>query len=294
MALPLAGLVLLFAAWSVYWWVADGYARTFAAEQRTKLAAEGINLVCASEAWGGYPFRFEFDCHAPKLSLKGGTEVSASRVLAVAQAYNPGHVILLVDSPMTVARAGGSPVTVTHGRAIVSLRMIGTGAVELSAEIPDAKLGGWASAADIQLFARPGAAPGTLDVAARLKDARATIPGRPPIAVDRAQAIATVDGPLHATIADLSASLGDTRAWAKGDAGIDAEHRPQGRITVATNDFKGLMSILDPQLALSDKQRAGLAMVATVMGREAKTDVAAQAGELFVGPVKIGNLPPLY
>lgn len=292
--LPLIAMLVLFAAWSAYWWIADRYAEQIVAEQRLRLAAQGIALACGKESWGGYPFRFEFDCASPRITVKDRAKLSAGHVLAVAQAYNPTHLILLIDGPSAIEAPGQPPLAASHGRAIVSLRMIGRNNAELSADIPDVRIADVASAADVQLFSRPGTAPATFDIAARLKDARAALPGRPPIAADHAQAIATIDGPLHATIADISAEFGTARIWAKGDAGLDAAHRPRGRLTVATNDLKGMMAILDPQLDLTDKQRAGLAMALAFLGKEAKTDIAAQDGELRVGPLNLGPLAPLF
>lgn len=294
MLLPLAAVVLLFAAWSTYWWIADGFAQKTAAAQRAKLAARGVTLACAHESWGGYPFRFEFDCTSPRLEMRDRGTFTATHVLAVAQAYNPTHVVLLVDGPTTVASPAAAPITASHDRAMISLRMIGLHDAEVSADIPNVSVANLASAGDVQLFSRPGPKPGTLDVAARLKDAKAAAPGRPPLALDSAQAIATIDQPLHATISDISAARGEVRVWTSGDAGLDAAHRPQGTLTVATNDLKGLMAIVNPQLALNDKQRQALTMMLAFLGKEAKTTVTAANGQLSVGPLKLGALPPLF
>jgi hypothetical protein len=294
MFLPLAALVSAFLAWSAYWWIADGYARQVTADQRARLAARGLTLTCGRETWGGYPFRFEFDCTNPRLAAKDRGTVAAAHVLAIAQAYNPTHLVLLVDGPTTAAPAGAAPLTATHDRAMISLRMIGMHDVELSADVPNVKIEGLASAADLQLFSRPGLAPGSIDVAARLTTLKATPPGRPPLALDSAQAIATLDQPLHATVSDISAALGQVRVWTAGDAGLDSEHRPTGKLTVATNDLKGLMAILDPQLALTDKQRQAFAMMLALLGKEAKTTITARNGELTVGPMKLGVLAPLF
>jgi hypothetical protein len=82
--------------------------------------------------------------------------------------------------------------------------------------------------------------------------------------------------------------------WTSGNAGVDAEHRPEGTLTVATNDLRGLMAIVDPQLALNDKQRQALTMMLAFLGKEAKTTVTAANGQLSVGPLKLGALAPLF
>jgi hypothetical protein len=294
MLLPLVALVLLFAAWSGYWWIADGYAQKAAAEQRARLAGHGLTLACDRESWGGYPFRFEFNCRAPRLVLQDHGSLAAAHVLAVAQAYDPTHMVLLVDGPTMAAAPGFAPVTILHGRAMISLRIIGTSDAEISADVPDVKIEGLVSAADVQLFSRPGLVPGTIDVAARLSQVKAALPGRPPLAFDSAQVIATLDRPLHATVSDISAALGTTRVWTSGDAGLDAEHRPAGKLTVATNDVKGLMAILDPQLALNEQQRTAFNLMLAFLGKEAKTTVTARDGQLSVGPVKLADLAPLF
>ena len=156
MFLPLAAVLVLFGAWSVYWWIADTLAQQTMAAQRVQLASRGMSLVCGKERWGGYPFRFEFDCSEPTLSLQGRATVSASHLLAVAQAYNPTHVILLIDGPTRVTAAGAPPIDATHGRALVSLKVKGRHDGELEAEIPQLAVGGLARAATVQLFAKTG------------------------------------------------------------------------------------------------------------------------------------------
>src|SRR5215212_1485465 len=89
---PFVLLLLVAIAWSVAWFVIRN--RTAAALD-TMLANEaraGRQWTCADRSVGGFPFRIDVVCSA--LTLRRG-DVSASfgRVEAVAQVYQPRHII---------------------------------------------------------------------------------------------------------------------------------------------------------------------------------------------------------
>src|SRR5512143_1844699 len=120
MFLPLASVILIFAVWSGYWYMADGVARREAEAGRARFAERGVTLACDGEDWGGYPFRFEFKCGRPILTLGDGTTIGGTALLSIAQAYNPLHVITLIDGPTIAVRPGDRTFVFNHDRAIVS------------------------------------------------------------------------------------------------------------------------------------------------------------------------------
>ncbi|MBI2718713.1 MAG: DUF2125 domain-containing protein [Rhizobiales bacterium] len=293
MFLPFGLVVLLFILWSGYWWFAESYVMKAAAEQRARLAGQRIDLACASESWGGYPFRFEFSCKEPRLTLPGGRSVAATAVLAVAQAYNPTHVILLIDGPTLARDPAQGDIAIGHGRAIVSLRIISAGGVEASAEVPDVNIPKLGSAGMLRAFARP-AKSGATDVAITADNLIVTPPGKPPLAADKAQLVGRLTSSFYLEISDISASKGDLKVWGKGGLAVDPSHRLEGKLTTETNDLNSLFALIDPLLDMTGEQRATLKMVLGLLGKQARTEVTARNGELFVGPMKVGDLLPVF
>ena len=102
---PLAGMILLSLLWCGYWFIAFSGARELIQAKRLEFTGRGMELTCARETWGGFPFRFEFQCETAKLQFIHDTQtynVQTTKILAIAQAYNPLHVILLVDGPTSI------------------------------------------------------------------------------------------------------------------------------------------------------------------------------------------------
>ena len=121
MLLPLAAVLLLALLWSIYWFLAAGYAKDRFAEERTRLEAQGVTLACQSESWGGYPFHFEFTCSSPVVKVRDRGEITSAKVLLTALAYAPNQIVALLDGPSTVTRNGDQPITANHQRAIAAI-----------------------------------------------------------------------------------------------------------------------------------------------------------------------------
>src|SRR5206468_2288848 len=116
MLLPLASVILIFIAWSGYWYAADNIAMREADAERARLGARGVTLACDGEYWGGYPFRFKFKCGRPILKLGDGTTVTGMALLSIAQAYNPLHVITLIDGPTIAVGPDDRTAVFNHDR----------------------------------------------------------------------------------------------------------------------------------------------------------------------------------
>jgi hypothetical protein len=68
--IPVIAVLVLAVLWSIYWFIAIGVAERTAVAQRQQLASQGLTISCTSEAWGGYPFRFEFRCTSPVIKYR--------------------------------------------------------------------------------------------------------------------------------------------------------------------------------------------------------------------------------
>jgi hypothetical protein len=292
MFLPLLLVVALFVLWSLYWLVADRTARQQVARARDRLAAQGLSLACTSETWGGYPFRFEFTCAAPVLSAPGAT-LKAAHVLAVAQAYNPFHVVSLIDGPTTVVLEGRAPVTASHATAVISVTVSGDRLAQLSGEVTSVDIPGQFEARDLVIHARPSAA-GDYDVAIDGAGLTVVPPGRPPLAADTVEFRGTVTAPSHLDISNLVVAAGAITASARGAIDLDDSHRPVGKVTVETNDARGLLDRIAPDLAMTDQQKSAANALVGFLGSTPRLDIVASDGQLFVGPIPAGRLDPLY
>ena len=293
MLAPLAAVIALLGAWSAYWFVASTLAQNYAAGARQQFAARGLSLACASEDWGGYPFRFEFSCKQPLFNLPGGQLLRSGSLFAVAQAYDPTHVVALIDGPGALTLPGGVTYDITHDRATLSVDASRDGTFHIAAEIPNFAGANLFVAKDIQLHTRP-AKDQANDIAITLENASYNSPGKPPLLVDHAQLLANLADNHEIAITDLQFTQGTLKLWGKGTVGLDAAHRIAGRIASQTNDLNQLLTVLDPHIKASEQKRATLKAFLGLLGQQAKADFVAQDGDLFIGPLKIGVLLPLY
>ena len=149
---PLTGMILLSLAWCGYWFIAFSGAKELVRAKRLEFAGRGMELNCASESWGGFPFRFEFQCETATLQFIHGNEkynIQSTKILALAQAYNPLHVLLLVDGPTSIDRT-----TVIHERALISIEAGLAKDWDASLEAASVNAHDLFTAARLKLFAR--------------------------------------------------------------------------------------------------------------------------------------------
>jgi hypothetical protein len=102
--LPLAMVVLLAAAWAGFWFYAAGRAEGAFATWRTREAAAGREVSCASQDVGGFPFRLELRCTEPAVNLrKARMSLQAKDMLAAVQVYQPTLMIAEFAGPLAVS-----------------------------------------------------------------------------------------------------------------------------------------------------------------------------------------------
>ncbi|MGH6906605.1 MAG: DUF2125 domain-containing protein [Aestuariivirga sp.] len=291
MLAPLAASLVVFLLWSGYWLVANSTAQKYAALYRDQLAERGFSFVCDAENWGGYPFRIEFTCEKPVINFPGGRSFRSQALFAVAQAYDPTHVIVLADGPSKAVLPNNEIKKLAHGQAVVSI-VARSGGTSISAEIPNFDSADVFAAENIQLHTRP-AADGGNDIALTITGAVYRPFDQPPLMIDRAQALGTLKGEVI-DITEMQIAQGNVKLWGKGAAHLDAAHRIAGQIEVQTNDLKGLFQIIDPYISLSQQDRAALLTLLGLFGQGAKAPLVARDGDIYLGPVKLGELAPLY
>lgn len=292
MVAPVIAFAGIFGLWSAYWLAARSYAIDAFTAHRAELAKQGFVLACAEEAWGGYPFRFEFSCAAPALGAPKGESLKGASLLAVAQAYNPRHVILLFDGPSEIV-ARGHGEKASHGRLIASFRLLSEGGAEASAELPGLSVEGRGSAELLQFFLRPSPEKG-FDISLLGKGISHAGPGRPPLAIDRLQVTGRLAADGRLAISALELHAGDVGISGTGEVALDSLRRPTGRLDLATDNVTGLMALIEPRLHLGEQERGLVLGALSMLAMAGPVTVTAEDGVLRVGPAKVGDLLPLY
>lgn len=301
---PLAGMLLLSLVWCGYWFIAFSGAKKLIQEKRSEFTAKGMELTCARETWGGFPFRFEFQCETAKLQVIHDAQTysgQTTKILAVAQAYNPLHVILLVDGPTSIDRT-----TVIHDRALISVTVSLSQDWNASLEAAGVKAQDLFTAGQLRLFARK--INGRLDLAADTKELAVTQPDNPPITISSAELVGQTNAALltqqrmagHALeISRFKISQGPVEFAATGTVSLDAQHRLAGKLSSQTNDIDGVMKFIERIFALNEQDSATIKNLVTLAGSDpatktTKADFTAKDGALYWGLLKLADLMPLY
>ena len=302
-------MILLSLVWCGYWFIAFSGAKELIQAKRLDFAGKGMELTCAHESWGGFPFRFEFRCETAKLQFIHDHEnyaVRSAEILAVAQAYNPLHVLLLVDGPTSIDRAKTNVATVTHERALLSVKVGLDKDWDASLEAASVNAQGLFTSAQLKLFARK--INGRLDLAADTKELTVIRPENPPVIVSSAELVGQTNASLLTQrrlagqsfeISALRISQGPVDFAATGTVFLDPQHRLAGRLSSQTNDIDGVMKFIEPVFALNEQDSTTIKNLVTLTGSDpatntTKADFVAKDGALYWGLLKLADLTPLY
>lgn len=144
-----AALVALIGGYTFYWFALADATGQGIEDWRQAARADGIVLRYRGVSVGGYPFRLEVEMEAPSLSVTGPdgtTTLSAESVQAVAQPWQPGHVLARSNGPLRIdwslpspagvgdaAAAGPAVAHATAHEAEASLRIVDPGEVARAA-----------------------------------------------------------------------------------------------------------------------------------------------------------------
>jgi hypothetical protein len=133
-------------------------------------------------------------------------------------------------------------------------------------------------------------------IQARLRDVPQT---RHVSAIELLQAWREDGGTL--ALSDLVVKWGPLNLAASGELSLDALNRPQGQLDARVTDFEGLMEAMVRDGVVKENEArialAGLVLVSQFQGNrsdEVRMPVIMQEGRLFLGPLAIAKLEPLY
>jgi hypothetical protein len=296
---PLLLVIVLGIGWSIYWLFAFNGMKDALAQARVDLSAQGSTLACERETWGGYPFRIELTCENAGVSTQG-RKVKAARVFAVMMAYDLSHVLAEVEGPTRI-----DDVEIAHAPARLSFDAHRAGGFDASAEVPEAAAAG-VSAKQLRALARSKG--GTLDFAADAQELigqgvtlkQIQLVGSTPAAIleapDPLAEAARSGQALDITKAEATA--GDVVLSATGQLRIDPARRLAGKVTAEVSDIDKFLGVAAPLLRLDDGTRAGLASMLAILAKDSASkrrsaDLIAKDGELYFGPFKLAQLPPI-
>lgn len=312
-------VVLVIAAWTGAWFWGAGFitdqVRSFATE-------DGVTepkVVCGSFNVGGYPFGFDVTCANATVTY-GDITATATGLKVSAEVYNPTHVLVFAQSPVTVADAfTGSQSRIDFDSLEGSARLTGwrIGRVSLIVEKPvwndtvlDDRLIAKADHLEAHLIDLPEQHDDKAGLAGLGQYAEIDNLNAPGFQINAGKA--TFEGDLDKlpddirtwsgsdlvkrwqaaggmfTLKSLKGDDGDTHFEATGNASLDAQGRVNGQLKLSS---KGVVERLGTTIP---DQYKGLIVGAPAADGSYSQTVNIAAGIMFVGLVPAGMLPPVF
>jgi hypothetical protein len=331
--LRLLGVVLLigFAAYSAYWWIAAGRIKLAAGDWAQAAHARQLDVAWQTIRVSGYPFAFRLELGDPVLTDKAANPPVEVRAPALSVSAWPWNFhALWLTAPTGIGALfgpGSAPLARLDAEAAdgaVALGDDGRVTIWLTLVQPKAEagvaIGARAASAWIILPPRssPEHAEPELGVAALIDGI--AIPAAP---LDFSKTIeqlgvgATLTGKLPAgplkdalsgwrdaggtlVLDHLDLRWGALGVTGSGTLALDADLQPVGSLTGAISGYDQLMNALVAagRIKASDARVARLALA--MLGRvgpdgrpEIATSLRVQNGEMFLGPAKLGRIPSI-
>ena len=319
--MPYILLLALVVLWSAGWFYVRGRAASEMDGWIAREASAGRTWTCADRSIGGYPFRIELRCGSVGLARADG-RFRLGPLTAVAQVYQPRHVLMLAEGPFHVEQGdlvGDATWTMLegsfHGASDGFVRaslVIDAPSVTVAGATPDPIA---VSARHLELHARPTPgrfeSDGAVDLSLRLSQALAPmadalIGNADPAdltldaTVDRATTLGTgtvarelerwrqAGGSLD--VASLALAKGERRLQAKGSLGIDQGHRVEGQLDLRAAGVESLVAAVVGQRFGADRGALVGNLVGGLLGlrRQPEGGAGDASGEAALKP-----LPPL-
>ncbi|MFK7792447.1 MAG: DUF2125 domain-containing protein [Devosiaceae bacterium] len=323
MAAFLIGLVILVSA---AWFIAAHFYRQAIDQGREALTNEGVSITCEQETLGGFPARFEWRCDSLQIAFANGARLSGGHLITVAPAWNPLFTIAEWAGPFQTVTSQGLDADIASELMRASIRLnSGLQLTRLSAVLdpfqvtlqgaPQAIASGNQAELHIRQPVEETTDTGDLDVALLVLGFESLLLG----GVDQ----------IDLSLSGMVDELGNVQARSMQDAVAnwvalsgqitpletrlrldnhainldgDLTIAPTGLVdfdgTIATNDVPALVELFgidDQRAATAISAGAALFGQQTTIGEDAATQLPlrVESGELRVGPVSLGRLPPL-
>lgn len=306
------------------WFVAAHFYKLALHEGQNALAREGVTLICNDESLGGFPARFEWRCSSLTLIASNGAMIAGGSLHTVAPVWNPLFTVAEWQGPYRTLSADGldaeidSPLLRASIRANTSLELERLSAVldPFAVTLQGAPQPiGSAQGAELHVRQSEDGTPGNLEMATILLGVESLFLGGVD-AVDlsitgTAEELGFVRARTLGGIIDewinrsgrlvpmaVHIRLDDHAINLTGDAMIATDRLIDFDGSIATNDVAALVELMGV-----DDQNGANAIVAgaalfgrqTTIGEDPATElqVTVERGAVRVGPVTLGQLPPL-
>lgn len=262
-----SGLVMVLALWSAYWVFALDRAGDRVAALRQTLTQSGIAIDCGMERWSGFPFRIALSCTPLSITISAASPpvtIGFSRIDVLAQAYDLHHVIAIPAPPVHLAGLAENALALRYRKAVASF------------EDRDAM------GRSVHVIA---AADGLTADAPFLRD-------QPLDALSLDGALST--GPLVLIIDQFAFRRQEISVRGSGRLGLDESHHLDGRLNLSVDRLDLLLADLTRAGLLAENETAAslLAMLGS-KNRRANLALRLDRGRIYLGPFKLGELPPL-
>ena len=326
-------VLVIAAAWAAFWKYAEGAARDNLAGWKAREAEAGRVYDCGAQTTGGFPFRFEIVCDGASAMIRGvasPVEIKTSDIHIATQVYQPNLLITEVTGPLTIGEPGQPPLfTADWKLAQSSVR--GTPRepqrVSVVIDAPTVKQAGAAAplfAADrLEFHARilEGSAQANpvIEVVARTVKASTPIAGpaaatpvslevdavlrglgslKPEPLPQRLREFAQAGGKIE--VKRIRLERGNTLAVGSGDLTVNSQGRLEGRLNTTVAGAEALIN----DIAAANQRRLGfsISIGSGLLGGDRKLDgrpaislpLRIGDGLIYFGPLKLGEIPPLF
>jgi hypothetical protein len=332
--LTLVIMVLLLAGgWVAFWKYAQLKAAETIEGWKAREARAGRVYDCGTQAIGGFPFRFELSCERAKATIQSAhppLELTAPGIHLAAQVYQPTLLISEIAGPLTIAEAGKTPAYVADWKlAQSSLRGVPRAPQRVSIVVDEPSVKQVSPAQPVldakrleihgRMLEGSAAANPVIEIVLRSVDL--AVPMMGPLAgkpldadVDlvlrglkdfapkpwpqRFREIAETHGRLEVRSARLQ--QGDTLAVGGGAFTINAQGRLDGRLNVTVAGAEALINdvLAANKHKLGFSVSVGLGLLGGNKKLEGRPAIAVPLrlsdGTIYLGPVKVGEVPPLF
>lgn len=319
--------------WVALWYYAVGRGEAAVEGWRAREAKAGREYICDRQAFGGFPFRFEMTCDGATAIFHGANppfELKTPSIHVATQIYQPNFLIAEYVGPLSGGTRGQAP-AVRLSWALAQSSVRGTPSapervsivvdqpvvertnpagtvlrakhIEIHGRLADGSIATRPVieiALQVENLSAPAAGP--LAVTPINADITGTLRGLSDFSAkpwpERFRELQTNGGRIEVSRARLQ--QGDTLALGSGTLSINARGRLDGQINMAVAGIEGFINALG---AVTQQRNGfgftlGLGLLggnARVEGRPAiSLPLRVSDGSVFFGPLKVGEIPPLF
>ena len=334
LAVPFVIVGLLLAVWTGWWFWLTDQVETRLAAQVEVLKQDGWTITHTNVRTTGWPFRTRVSMPQAEIIAPSGHGIAAPELVAEANAWNPGHWVVIAPDGLTLTRADKGRIAVAGDGLRFSISHLRDRFPDIRAEmirptfsaLEGAEPFPIASAERIQLETRPHLTDGQastdeLDVLFRLIDAR----GRPGGPVEGATRQGMLSADIEGTIVGASRlqgmdsagvfaawtaaggrftavrgrlKAGDSTAVLSSDAlAAGTDGRLQGSLALtAERPMAAIAGLARSQSGAVNRMGAAGAAAATAATGERPVDLVVQFrdGRTWLGPFALAPAPKLF